>query len=170
MAEIQRYDVVEDLKGFQLRRYESHNLVTKPMPGSMSFSGNQAFGYLVNYISGQNESGTKIAMTAPVLQQKTKDGFEVSFVMPHDLKNPPNPMGNLKVVAVEGKLMAALKFSGSASGDLFEKKGKSLLESVQQAGYKPISEVLYARYNAPWTPPLLRRNEVLVEVEPIKAS
>lgn len=169
MTQIQRYDVVEDLAGFQLRRYEPHHLVTKPMSGSLATSGNSAFGYLAGYISGQNQTGQKIAMTAPVLQQRTESGFEVSFVMPHDLSSPPNPMGDLKLVGVDGKLMAALQFSGSASDALFEKKAQALRASLQKSGFRAVAEVMFARYNGPWTPPILRRNEVLVEVERIQA-
>lgn len=139
-------------------------IVTKPMPGSLSQSGNQAFGFLADYIFGNNAEGVKIAMTAPVLQQRTKDGFEVSFVMPSDLSNPPTPNTNLRVSKVDQKLMAAYRFSGSASDSLFEAKSKKLLEAVASAGYTPVSEVIYARYDGPWTLPLLRRNEVLVEL------
>jgi cystathionine beta-lyase family protein involved in aluminum resistance len=169
LTQIQRYDVVEDLNGFQLRRYEPHHLVTKPMSGSLATSGNSAFGYLAGYISGQNQSGQKIAMTAPVLQQKTATGFEVSFVMPHDLVSPPQPVGDLKLTGVAGKLMAALQFSGSASDAMFEKKAQQLLGLLAKAAYRPVAEAMFARYNGPWTPPILRRNEVLVEVEPIQA-
>ncbi len=164
MTEVQQYAVVEDLPGFQLRRYAPHMIVTKPMPGSLSQSGNQAFGFLADYIFGNNAEGVKIAMTAPVLQQRTKDGFEVSFVMPSDLSNPPTPNTNLRVSKVDQKLMAAYRFSGSASDSLFEAKSKKLLEAVASAGYTPVSEVIYARYDGPWTLPLLRRNEVLVEL------
>ena len=165
MAEIQAYDVVEDFPGFQLRRYAPHSLVTKLMPGTMSQSGNQAFGYLVNYISGRNDRGQQIAMTAPVLQQKTESGFEVSFVLPQEITDPPTPNPGLEIRKVGSKLMAAHKFSGLAADELFERKAKLLLAAVSKAGFNPTSEVMYARYNGPWTPPMLRRNEVLVEVE-----
>lgn len=169
MTEIQAYEVLEDLPGFQLRKYAPHMIITKPMPGSLSQSGTQAFGYLADYIFGNNQAGMKIAMTAPVLQQKTRDGFEVSFVMPSDLVNPPAPRTDLKITEVSQKLMAAHRFSGSASDQLFESKSKKLLESVLAAGFEPVSEVLFARYDGPWTLPLLRRNEVLVEVVASKA-
>ena len=169
MTKIQAYQVVEDLPGFQLRQYAPHMIVTKPMPGSLSQSGNQAFGFLADYIFGNNQAGMKIAMTAPVLQQKTKGGFEVSFVMPSDLDKPPAPRTELLISEVPEKLMAALRFSGSASDRLFEAKSKQLLAEVTSNGYTPISEVLFARYDGPWTLPLLRRNEVLVEVTASKA-
>lgn len=167
MAEIQKYDVVENHPGFQLRRYAPHTLVTKPMSGSMASAGNSAFGYLASYISGQNERGQQIAMTAPVLQQKTGAGYEVSFVMPAELTDPPKPGPGLELKSVEAKLMAALKFSGSASDELFARKAKELFKSLELAGFRALSDPLYARYNGPWTPPPLRRNEVLVEVESI---
>lgn len=169
MTEVQAYQVVEDLPGFQLRRYAPHTIVTKPMPGSLSQSGNQAFGYLADYIFGNNADGMKIAMTAPVLQQKTGAGFEVSFVMPKDMTQPPKPNTDLKISQVGEKLMAALRFSGMASDSLFEAKSEKLLKAVSDAGLSPISEVLFARYDGPWTLPMLRRNEVLVEVASNKA-
>jgi len=169
LTEIQAYEVVEDLTGFQLRRYAAHTIVTKPMPGSLSQSGNQAFGYLADYIFGNNESSMKIAMTAPVLQQKTESGFEVSFVMPRDMASPPKPRTDLKISRIEGKLMAALRFTGSASDSLFESKAEKLLQALSGSGYEPVSEVMFARYDGPWTLPLLRRNEVLVEVVSTKA-
>lgn len=164
MAEVQKYDVVEDLQGFQLRRYAPHSIVTKPMSGSMAQAGNSAFGYLAGYISGDNERGQQIAMTAPVLQQKTGSGYEVSFVMPAGLTEPPAPRPGLSMRKVGEKLMAAIKFSGLASDDLFERKAKELTELVQKSGFEVLSPPIYARYNGPWTPPMLRRNEVLLEV------
>jgi cystathionine beta-lyase family protein involved in aluminum resistance len=166
LAEIQRYSVLETKPGFEVRNYEPHTIVIKPMAGDMGSASYSAFGYLAGYIGGENEAGQKIAMTAPVLQQKRGSGFDVSFVMPHDLKNAPNPVrSGMRVEKVEGKLMAAKRFSGSASDALFERKGQELIAQAGKAGYKVVGEVLYARYNGPWTPPILRRNEVLVEIE-----
>lgn len=169
MTEVQAYQVLEDLPGFQLRRYAPHTIVTKPMPGSLSQSGSQAFGYLADYIFGNNEESMKIAMTAPVLQQKTNSGFEVSFVMPKGLTNPPKPNNGLQISHVGEKLMAAKRFSGTASDSLFESKARKLLEEVAASNLTPVSEVLFARYDGPWTLPMLRRNEVLVEVMANKA-
>jgi cystathionine beta-lyase family protein involved in aluminum resistance len=166
LAEIQRYQVLETNAGFEVRDYEPHTIVTKPIAGDMGSASYSAFGYLAGYIGGENEAGQKIAMTAPVLQQKRGSGFDVSFVMPHNLKNAPNPVrSGMRVEKVEGKLMAAKRFSGGASDALFERKSQELIAQAGRAGYRVIGEVLYARYNGPWTPPILRRNEVLVEIE-----
>ncbi|MFM1994243.1 MAG: hypothetical protein RL537_932 [Actinomycetota bacterium] len=165
MAEIQRYKVIESNRGFEIRDYEPHTLVTKPMPGSMGSASYSAFGYLAGYIGGENEARQQIAMTAPVLQKKSASGFDVSFVMPHELVDAPQPLRpGMSVQRMAGGLMAAKRFNGSASDRLFESKAAALLAELEKAGYQAVGEVQYARYNGPWTPPVLRRNEVLVAI------
>ena len=166
MAEIQHYRVIETHPGFEVRDCEPYTLVTKPMAGDMGSSSYSAFGYLAGYIGGENQAGQKIAMTAPVLQQKSASGFDVSFVMPHDLKDAPEPIrSGMRVEHIEGKLMVAKRFSGAASETLFERKAMALRDEAEKAGLKVIGDALYARYNGPWTPAILRRNEVLLEIE-----
>ena len=168
MAEIQRYQVLETHSGFEVRSYEPHTLVVKPMAGDMGPASYSAFVYLAGYIGGENERGQRIEMTAPVLQQRKGSGFDVSFVMPHDLKDAPQPIRQgMRVEKVNQKLMAAKRFSGSANDALFEKRAKELIAQAEASGFRVIGDVLYARYNGPWTPPILRRNEVLVEIERI---
>lgn len=165
MTEVQRYEVVETLPGFELRSYADHTLVTKPMAGSMSSAAYSAFRYLAGYIGGENQARQQIAMTAPVLQQKTATGFDVSFVMPAEMTDAPQPVvQGMRVERIKGQLIAAKRFAGAASDDLFERKSQALVSAVKQAGFKVVGEVQYARYNGPWTPPFLRRNEVLVAV------
>ena len=166
MAEIQRYKVVESHKGFEVRDYAAHTLVTKQMQGSMGTASYSAFGYLAGYIGGENEAGQQIAMTAPVLQKKSSSGFDVSFVMPHDMVNAPKPTrSGMSIERISGGLMAAKRFSGAATDRLFESKAKALLKELEAAGYSAVGEIQYARYNGPWTPPVLRRNEVLVAIK-----
>ena len=168
MAEIQRYKVIESNKGFEVRDYEPHTLVTKPMQGTMGSASYSAFGYLAGYIGGENENRQQIAMTAPVLQKKNAAGFDVSFVMPHDLADAPRPTrSGMSIERVEGGLMAAKRFSGAATDRLFESKAEILLKELAAAGFQVVGEVQYARYNGPWTPPVLRRNEVLVAIKRI---
>jgi len=163
VTEVQRYEVVGKKPGFEIRQYAPHLLVTKSMSGSLSAAGSNAFRYLAGYISGENADRQQIAMTAPVLQHKQPSGYEVAFVMPDHMKDAPAPLREgMEVKKVDGVLMAAKRFSGLATDELFERKGKKLLEELRAAGYEPVGEVSYARYNGPWTPAPLRRNEVLV--------
>jgi hypothetical protein len=87
--------------------------------------------------------------------------------MPAELKpdEVPGPASsNLKLQHEDSKMVAAFRFSGAASGQLFEAKGAKLLEGLKRKGLQPKGEVFFARYNGPWTPPFLRRNEALVEI------
>ena len=167
MTEIQRYRVLDTFSGIELREYEPHTLVTMQTTGSFNQAGYNAFGYLAGYISGQNLENRTIAMTAPVIQKPTDQGYAVSFVMPAELQpdEVPGPASsNLKLQHEGSKRVAALRFSGTASGELFESKGAKLIEGLKRKGLQPKGEVFFARYNGPWTPPFLRRNEALVEI------
>jgi len=63
------YTVVEKDKKFEIRDYASHILAETLVEGSLEGAGNKAFKILFAYISGDNRSGKKMAMTAPVSQQ-----------------------------------------------------------------------------------------------------
>ena len=166
MTEIQSYEVLKTHKGFELRSYPAHTVVSISTPGDLPSAGMAAFSYLAGYIGGRNQRSQAIAMTAPVLQQRRGDGFEVSFVLPAGLKDHPQPNDpKLSLATQAPSLMAAIRFSGLANQSLFEKKADQLTELCNEAGYRVVSDPLYARYNGPWTPPMLRRNEVLLKVE-----
>jgi hypothetical protein len=165
VTEIQRYEVLESDRGFELRSYPAHTLVTIQSGGDFSSASFGAFGYLAGYIGGNNQSGQNIAMTAPVLQEKTPHGYLVSFVLPDGMTNPPAPIDSkLQLDSKAATVMAALRFSGPADQSLFEAKAQALRELCGTSGLVVISEPLYARYNGPWTLPMLRRNEVLLRV------
>lgn len=166
MTEIQAYEVLESHKGFELRSYPAHTVVSIAAPGDLGSAGMGAFGYLAGYIGGRNQANQAIAMTAPVLQEKKGAGFQVSFVLPAEMRNHPLPSDpRLALETKEPSVMAAIRFSGMASESLFQRKAQELSERCEAAGFKVTSEPLFARYNGPWTPPMLRRNEVLLKVE-----
>ena len=126
------------------------------------------FQYLFNYISGQNEPGQKIAMTAPVQQVKSDKGWKVSFVVPSEFKPESIPVplhSSIKLRKVVAGTFAALRYRGSWNNEVFEEKTKELLDALKTLKMKPIGEVSSAVYNPPLTPPILRRNEVIVRVE-----
>lgn len=165
MTEIQRYEVLESDRGFELRSYPAHTVVNIQSGGDFASASYGAFGYLAGYIGGRNQTGQNIAMTAPVLQEKTPAGYLVSFVLPDGMMNPPAPSDSrVNLEPREATLMAALRFSGPADQALFETKADALRQLCEQRGLSVISDPLYARYNGPWTLPILRRNEVLLKV------
>jgi hypothetical protein len=168
MTEQQPYQVLEHFSNFELRRYPKHVLVQVSVVGDFMSAGNQGFGPLVRYISGNNQTNQRIAMTAPVLQSsETEQRHNVSFVLPEgfDIAQVPLPAdARVQIVEVPERRVAALRFSGSWRESRFEDYAEQLRQAVAAAGLKPIDEVYFARYDPPWKPGFLKRNEALIVV------
>jgi len=169
MTEQQDYQVVEKKDGFELRRYSPHVVAEVEMHGSFERAGNAAFGPLVSYISGRNRTGTKIAMTAPVVQETTTNPKThlVSFVMPNgstleDLPIPANE--RVTVHEVPEQLNAVATFSGRWTESSYQRHVTSLRRDVALAGLTVVGAPRYARFDPPWKPWPLRRNEVVLPV------
>jgi len=169
MTEQQRYQVVRESGGFELREYEPHVLAEVRVRGAFESAGSTAFRPLVSYIGGRNASGQKIAMTAPVIQAPDATGteHEVAFVMPagSTLAAMPEPTdAGVSMREVGTELVAAVRFSGRWSEGVFAERSAALLGWVRDEGLEPTGPPRFARYDPPWTPWFLRRNEVLIPV------
>ena len=169
MTEQQPYDVLAVHADFEVRRYPDHLVAETEVGGPFELAGNLAFPRLARYIGGHNRSSRKVAMTAPVVQQQDPRSrrYVVGFVMPADvaaeeLPDPTDP--TVRVRRVPAETAAALRFSGWWSHRSFEKRAEQLLAAVDAAGMQVVGPVRYARFDPPWTPWFLRRNEVVVPV------
>jgi hypothetical protein len=60
------YKTVEKDGAFEIRNYAPHILAETVVEGDLEQAGNKAFNRLFRYISGDNRSRDKVAMTAPV--------------------------------------------------------------------------------------------------------
>ena len=164
MTEVQKYSVLETTDAFEIRDYEPHILLTTIEAGNLNSAGNRAFSKLANYIFGGNVKSQKIAMTAPVLEVPDGNGYAVSFVMPADMTLAEMPQANpgLTIREMPAAKYAAIRFTGLATDELFSKKEKQLREALDKANLPSSGAAEYARYNGPWTPFFIRRNEVLI--------
>lgn len=169
MTEQQPYDVLEERHGFELRRYPDHLVAETEVRGPFELAGNVAFPRLARYIGGHNRSSRKLAMTAPVVQEGSARSrhYVVGFVMPadvrpEDLPDPADP--SVRTRRVPAETAAALRFSGRWTRRSFEKHAARLLAAVDEAGLTVVGPTRYARFDPPWTPWFLRRNEVVVPV------
>lgn len=107
-------------------------------------------------------------MTAPVSMQNKSGEYRITFMMPssYTLETLPKPLdGKVKLKKEEGKVVAAYKYSGTWSRNRFEKMKSKLLSILESKKIKPVSKPVFARYNAPFMPWFLRRNEILVDVD-----
>jgi effector-binding domain-containing protein len=166
----------------EIRQYASHVVAETVIKGQLEEAGNAAFKPLFDYISGNNTTQTdiamtapvsqqaaseKIAMTAPVSQQQAENGWAISFMMPASytldtLPKPNNPKVELK--AVPEKLIASIRYSGFWSEKNYLQHKKALEDWIKKSDYQADGQAVWARYNAPFTPWFLRRNEVLIPV------
>ena len=177
-----RYRILEtpeilQQESIELRQYEE-SLIASVMVRSDSWRGaaNRAFDPLAGYIFGRNNRSEKIGMTSPVATTKTQapDGeavWQVRFFMParYQLETLPVPADSyINLESLPETVFAAIRFSGHASGAKaqanFAKHEAQLRQALNQQEITIIGEAHYAVYNGSWTPPILRRNEVLIPV------
>ena len=178
-----KYTVVEKEDDFEIRQYDSQIVAETFVEGDLEDVGNEGFRRLYAYISGDNkkkqsismtapvgqEAGSeKIAMTAPVKQEKKDNQWRITFLMPaeYTLETLPEPNDNrVKLKADPGRLMAAVRYSGTWSEDGYEENRALLEEYIQKRGLTKAGDPVWARYDPPFMPWFLRRNEVLIPIE-----
>ena len=161
------YQVLANINDIEIRAYKAHQLATVNIESGFTRAGYSAFRYLFDYISGKNGQGKKIAMTAPVLQSPTEKGWAVSFVMPESESSKGMPEPSSKQVIgqqVQPALMAAIQYSGSWRKSRFLNHKQELVNGITKTNYEICGPITWARYNAPFSLPFMRRNEVLAKV------
>lgn len=183
--EAPRYAVLHRSGNVEYRQYEPALFAETVIEGALGFdaAGNEGFRRLFRYIAGGNTSrsriamtvpvsqarqGEKIAMTVPVRQAAADQGWLVAFMLPgkYTLESAPVPADpRVRVTAVPGKLMAVLRYSGRWTEGNYQTHRNELLASLALAGIRTVAEPVLSRYNGPLSIPLLRRNEVSVEID-----
>jgi len=181
-VENSEYKILETENGFEIREYPPQVVAETLVEGEFDDAGNQGFRRLFGYISGNNRSGPsiemtapvtqegsskKIAMTAPVGQMKTGDSWRITFIMPskYALADLPEP-GDRRVVLTQDpeRTVAAIKYSGTWSTNRYL-ANKALLEKyIEERGFDKVGEPVWARYDPPFMPWFLRRNEILIPI------
>lgn len=177
------YNVVKREDMFEIRDYAPHILAETVVEGDFEQAGSKAFRKLFGYISGDNLSRDtlamtapvsqetkreKIEMTAPVGQQRVQDKWAVSFMMPasytlETLPKPEDPQITLR--QVPSRRMAAVRYSGFWSEKNYLRYKARLVSWIQKSGFTVVGEPIWARYNSPFSPWFLRRNEILIPVD-----
>lgn len=177
------YEVIKQDDKFEIREYAPHILAETVVDGNLEDAGNEAFKRLFRYISGENQSRDKVAMTAPVSQQpmsekismtapvsqqRVEESWAVSFMMPgsytlETLPEPADPKVTLR--QVPARQMAAVRYSGFWSEKGYLKNKLELEAWIQKMGLRIMGDPIWARYNPPFVPWFLRRNEILIPVE-----
>jgi SOUL heme-binding protein len=182
-----RYEVSEILDNeVEIRAYPEEIWAT-----TVAEDQNNAFSPLFRYISGDNDKGEKIEMTAPVVtptpqpagtgstkgekiemtapvvSMNTEKGQFMAFIMPErfDINSIPKPLSSrVKIESVEPRKLATIRFSGYVTQENYKKNLEQLNKTLENRGISTIGEPILMQYNDPWTPPFYRRNEIGVQV------
>ena len=180
-VETPSYKVSSKSGNLEVREYGPTIVAEATVAGERDKAIQRGFRIIADYIFGNNLSSTKVAMTAPVMQQSSEKiamtapviqqasgkSWNVRFVMPskYTMETLPKPV-NPKVALIEVPAMrfAAIRFSGFAGQGSLDKHEAELRAFMAERGLTATSEPQYAFYNAPWTLPFMRRNEVMIEV------
>ncbi len=177
------YTVLKKDNRFEIRDYAPHILAETFVEGDFEEAGNKAFSRLFRYISGDNRSrdkvamtapvsqeplGQKIRMTAPVGQRSVQDRWAVSFMMPasytlETLPEPEDPQVTLRQVLA--RWLAAVNYSGFWSEKNYLRYKLELESWIRERGLTVAGDPIWARYDSPFTPWFLRRNEILIPVD-----
>jgi hypothetical protein len=182
------YTVVKRMNGYEIREYPAHIVAQTTVQGSLGESMSNGFRIVAGYIFGGNTKKESIAMTAPVVAQKgagsqaseriamtapvvaTAGGGAqvISFGMPrsYTLETLPKPNDpRVKIAMIPAKKYAVMRFSWYRSDARVKRLQEKLLAALDRDGIAAEGSTAYAGYNAPWTPPWMTRNEVLVEIK-----
>lgn len=154
----------------EIREYPSMILATV-----RDHSENSAFGILFDYIAGNNRSKRKISMTVPVISSEKiamtapviSNNRSFSFVLPstYDSNTVPEPLDrSISIEVVPPRTLAVLRFRGYAGTKDLRARTSDLYAFVEKLGLRPKGEPFLMRYNPPFTPGFLRRNEISVEL------
>ena len=143
---------------------------------------NKGFMRLFKYITGSNTAQAKIdmtapvqqakvsediAMTAPVQQARSADGWRIAFMLPSkfSLTDAPVPDDeSITIYEVPGRVMAVIRYSGRWTTSNVEKNEAILMQHLTDHAITSAGTIETAAYNAPFTPPFMRRNELMLEV------
>lgn len=178
----------EQLTGrVEIRRYGERIAAETTVVADEVAARSDGFRRLAGYIFGRNQARQKIDMTAPVAQESGQargesismtaplaestgaDGeWLIRFFMPAErsLESLPQPNDEaVRLVTVPAETIAVRRFRGSTSAQAVARETAQLMQTLTETGFEQIGAPAAWFYDPPWTLPLLRRNEIAIQVE-----
>lgn len=170
MTETVAYEISGTMGDIEFRKYPE--LVLASVKDSGDDSG---FDALFRYITGNNQTQGKIPMTSPVITSEkipmtapvVSDEGSMSFVMPAGKKadDIPHPLDSrVHIRTLPKREIAVIRFRGYAKKGEVDDAASRLFAGLKKAGIATKGQVFLMRYNPPWTPGFIRRNEVGIEI------
>lgn len=170
----------------EVREYQEHIVASVTVGGDLQEASSEGFRTLAGYIFGRNSEQSSIAMTSPVsvssppksvridmttpvtAKQIEDQGWEVTFSMPsqYTLKTLPKPSNpRIKILKQPGDRVAVIVFSGRATQSNIDRQELTLRAWIEAQGLQIDGPLVLSRYNAPFTLPWNRRNEISFKIK-----
>lgn len=114
----------------------------------------------------QTAAPTRLEMTAPVTQAAAPGAagsHVVQFVLPKGvtLESAPQPLdARVKLREVPASRIAAIRYSGFWSESNYNEHLELLRAALKSSDLTPTGEPVFSRYDPPFMPWFLRRNEI----------
>jgi hypothetical protein len=177
------YKVLRQSGNIEFRQYPAVIAAEVEVDGTGERAANEAFRILAGYIFGKNVARDKIAMTVPVTETITSEKIAMTvpvitassqgkmtmrFYMPskYSMESLPEPIDKrIKFSPVPATCYAVIRFSGLGLGPNMERHETELRNYLKERTVTPTGQAVRAFYNAPWTLPFMRRNEVWLPIE-----
>ena len=161
--ETQKYNLIDKSDDFEIRYYPKS---IKARVISTSDSNNN-FRKLFSYISGNNNTNEKIAMTTPVYMNSDSNGNSMDFVMPSEFNlsniHKPNDK-DVKIIESKAGYFATLKYGGYSNSFKVESNTNKLFKILKGKNIDFIGEPSYVSYNSPFKF-FSRRNEIIIQIK-----
>ena len=172
------YRIVRTIDDIEIRDYAPYVVAEVTVAGTADAAGGQAFPILAAYIFGKNkgarslpmtapvtqtEAPVRLPMTAPVTQTAADGGHVVQFVLPKAvaLDAAPEPLDpRVRLRQVGAQRFAVIRYSGLWSDANYAEHLARLKDVLVAAALPPIGAPIFSRYDAPYTPWFMRRNEI----------
>lgn len=162
--ELPPYTVERAEDAREIRAYGPRLVAEVTVRGDRSSAINTGFRVLAGYIFGGNATGEKIAMTVPVDQAAQEGGlWTVRFTMPSRFETETLPVPEdtrIRLVQLPASRMVVETFGGLPDSDDMAARAATLKDWAAAQGMQTSELPVYSFYDAPWTPPWSRRNEV----------
>jgi hypothetical protein len=170
MVEEINYQVLKKDRSIEIRQYPQ--IILAEVKGQ---DDTNAFNILYHYITGNNTTQKNISMTAPVITSLNiemthpviSQGPSFAFVLPQKYNEKTTPKPNSPEISIRvepEKTIAVLRFSGRTIRRRIQTFEQELQKQLKDLNLPIKGKPFLMRYNSPFTPGFLRRNEIGVEV------
>ena len=164
-----RYVLERRIGELEIRRYWARVVAHTEVDARFVGALHDGFARLGAYMLGDNETGTHLGMTEPVTASPASEGegrggYVIAIEMPEG-REPPRPADmRVRLDTMPVRRVAVLRFRGAIDASRVARMQRRLLDAAAGAGLAIEGETSFAAYDPPSTVPLLRRNEVWVEL------